>query len=381
MKTPNYIKAHFIEQQAIGLAALSASHPTSIAILSAELKPGNDGWVQLLPHGKFKACDGRSIDTVDGHWHIDADTAQAMLMATPHQNADLVIDYEHQTLRSAESGQPNPAAGFFSVSETEYRDGQGLFIKPRWTDKAKALLSAGEYRYLSAVFGYNKQGTPIYLHSAALTNRPGVDGLEPLVALAAKNFTAQPNKGDTAMLPEWLVALCAKLGITVDANVATLTAEQGQQALAALTALSDKADSLSSELAALSAQPPASIDLTKYVPVGTYNALMQQVAVLSADNTILTIDQAIENAQAEGKVLAAEVDYLKQVGQQQGIAALSTMLKDRPQLAALTSQQTSHTNIPEDDTRLVALSAEEKQLAAQMSLSHEELLNSKKASV
>lgn len=185
------------------------------------------------------------------------------------------------------------------------------------------------------------------------------------------------------MLPEWLVALCAKLGITVDANVATLTAEQGQQALAALTALSDKAeqaDSLSTELAALSAQPPASIDLTKYVPVGTYNALMQQVAVLSADNTSLTIDQAIENAQAEGKVLAAEVDYLKQVGQQQGIAALSAMLKDRPQLAALTSQQTKDTP-PEDVPHgLAALSADDKYAAEQLGISEADFAKQKAAS-
>ncbi|WP_432460801.1 phage protease [Agarivorans sp. QJM3NY_25] len=363
------------------LAALNALTPCSLAVLSAELSTSDDGWVQLLPHGKFKAVDGRPTDTADGHWHLDAASAQAMLAATPHQSGDLVIDYEHQTLRAAENGQANPASGFFSIRDSQYRAGQGLFIKPRWTDKARAMLDAGEYKYLSAVFAYGPDGKPQFLHSAALTNRPGVDGMQPLVDLAAQHLP-QPQ-GDTTM-PQWLVDLCAKLGITIDANAAALSAEQGQQVLAALTALNQQAEQvegLQSQLAALSAEPPKgeNVDLSQYVPVTTYQQVCSQLASLSAENGKLTIEQTVKTALDEGRVLACEQDYLTALGKQQGIAALSAHLAARNPIHALTKPQTSTVEPPNTDSSLAALSVDEQQLADAWGLCHEDYAKAKAA--
>lgn len=43
--------------------------------------------------------------------------------------------------------------------------------------------------------------------------------------------------------------------------------------------------------------------------------------------------------------MEAEVEYLKQFGKQQGVAALSAMLEKRPQIAVLSAQQTQTTKV------------------------------------
>ena len=96
-----------------------------------------------------------------------------------------MIDYEHQTLNKATNGQPAPAAGWFKG--LEWREGQGLFmVQIEWTERARAMISGGEYRYLSPVFGFDSQtGAVTYIHSVALTNDPALIGLADLAAATA----------------------------------------------------------------------------------------------------------------------------------------------------------------------------------------------------
>lgn len=104
---------------------------------------------------------------------------------------DLVIDYEHQTLNSAENGQPAPAAAWFKGKALVWREGFGLFAtQVNWTGNAASMIAAKEYRYLSPVFSYNKQtGEVLELHHVGLTNFPALDGMSSLPALAAARFS------------------------------------------------------------------------------------------------------------------------------------------------------------------------------------------------
>jgi len=66
----------------------------------------------------------------------------------------------------------------------EWRAGQGLFaVNIDWTAKARAMIAAGEYKFFSPVFKYNKQsGTVIEILMGAVTNFPALDGMEALAA-------------------------------------------------------------------------------------------------------------------------------------------------------------------------------------------------------
>ena len=156
------------------------------SIEPAALKPG--AAVRILPAGAFQSKDGRPASVTQGrisHWRLDASNAAAVIAARRNGEQGFVIDYEHQTLNKATNGQPAPAAGW--CQGLEWREGQGLFmVQIEWTERARAMISGGEYRYLSPVFGFDSQtGAVTYIHSVALTNDPALIGLADLAAATA----------------------------------------------------------------------------------------------------------------------------------------------------------------------------------------------------
>jgi len=383
------------------LVAILHANPISgerLAVLDAQLIPQGDGWQQLLPVGPFKARDGRPFDVPGGHWLLDKTIATTLINRAKALGQDILIDYDHQTLKVDQNGQPAPAAGWYNGDEIEWREGQGLFIKPRWTERAAALVAAKEYRFLSAVFPYDAQGRPLELRMTAITNDPGVVGMQALAALSAlPNHTgplatpAQAAHKEKTM-NEHLIALLGKLGIQPGAD-GQFTAEQGTAALAALDTLqasAKKAPELeaalsatkaqlaadSASLAALKAQPGGQVDLAQYVPVATYNALVTQVAALTAQVDTTDAATLIKEARTAGKVVAAEEEYLTAYAAQKGVAALKALLEPRPAIAALTASQTAAVTLPEKKGEAV-LSAEDKYAADQLGISHEDFAKAK----
>ena len=118
---------------------------------------------------------------------MDSAIAASLIAARPASASPQVIDYEHQTLLKEKNGQPAPAAGWFKG--LEYRPGQGLFMTGvDWTDRARSMIVAGEYRYLSPVFSFDpNSGAVKVLHSVALTNTPALTGLTDLAAASTMN--------------------------------------------------------------------------------------------------------------------------------------------------------------------------------------------------
>ncbi|WP_338299071.1 phage protease, partial [Escherichia coli] len=114
------------------------------------------------------------------------------------------IDYEHQTLRAVNNGKPAPAAGWFS--QVEWREGAGLYaIGVEWTENAAAMIAAGEYKFISPVFGYNKRGEVIELLHAALTNTPALDGMDAVMLAAASRLASLSTETETTTVDEELL--------------------------------------------------------------------------------------------------------------------------------------------------------------------------------
>lgn len=380
---------------AIAVAILTARPTTlGLAVLDAALGPSDDGWHQLLPVGPFKARDGRPFDVPGGHWQLDKSIATTLINRAKALGQDILIDYDHQTLKVDQNGQPAPAAGWYNGDEIEWREGEGLFIKPRWTERAAALVAAKEYRFLSAVFPYDAQGRPLELRMTAITNDPGVVGMQALAALSAQLI--QPGQPATPAhavhketpMNELLKKLLAKLGIELTGDP---TDEQLQKALTELDSLQASAKkapeleaALSAEKTALAAlkaqmtsvQQGAQVDLAQFVPVATYNALVTQVAALTAQVDTTDAATLIKEARTAGKVVAAEEEYLTAYAAQKGVAALKALLDPRPAIAALTASQTAAVTLPEKKGEAV-LSAEDKYAADQLGISHEDFAKAK----
>lgn len=235
--------------------------------------------------------------------------------------ADLVIDYHHQTLATAE-GQVAVAAGF--IDRTEIRaDGDELWGHVReWTAAAAERIRNRELRYLSPVIEWNQPhwrtgAEATALHSVALTNRPNFQDLLPLVA-EARRRRPHPHLEDPM---KKLRELLTKRGVTVaesatDDDVLKL-AETHLAALdAKVTAAEAKATDAGAKLTAAEAKIGASggaavpadlakaLDLAPTCTVAEAVNAAAKLATRPADNA----DLARTVAELKGAKLDAEVD-------------------------------------------------------------------------
>lgn len=123
-----------------------------------------------------------AVESSNGSFTVDAESARLAVEAFDEHGTDLPIDYEHQTLGGAyasPSGQA-PAAGWIKRLIAE--PGVGLLAEIEWTQQATQRLAAKEYRYLSPVAIVRKTDRKLVaIHSAALTNKPAIVGMAPIV--------------------------------------------------------------------------------------------------------------------------------------------------------------------------------------------------------
>jgi phage I-like protein len=157
---------------------------TGIAVCAYRLSASSS--IQLLPAGKFRASDGRPHDA--SHWYVNAELAAGIIERAGGFGNSFVIDYEHQTMLTAQNGQPAPAAGWFK--KLEWRRAGLYAIGVKWTERAAAMIKAGEYRYISPVFQYDKKtGAVLRLINAALTNSPAIDGMDDVAQQATARLS------------------------------------------------------------------------------------------------------------------------------------------------------------------------------------------------
>ena len=315
---------------------MKTSPRTHIAACTTRLrKPGSE--IQLFPAGVFRARDGRPHG-VEG-WRLDAGAALRLVALATERQTPFVIDYEHQTLYAETSGNPAPAAAWFN--SLEWREGDGLYaVDVEWTEKAAALITGDEYRYLSPVFKFDPNtGVVTELLMAAVTNNPAIDGI---ADVAAARYLHQPHDEATPVDKE----LLKMLGLGEDA-----TAEQVR---AAVQSLMDKAAKTESDMAALRSQVN-NPDPARFVSVETMNetvnGLKSQYAALSAQITGNEVDQLVKAGLEDGRLFEAQESWARDLGKKD-VAALRAFMESAPPIAALRSQQTDGKKPPEGDNKL-----------------------------
>lgn len=141
------------------------------------------------PPSRLQIAPWGEVSSDNGSFVIDAESAGMVIGAHARQGTDVPIDYEHQSL-GGEYASPNgqaPAAGWIrsleAVSPQDAGDGEaGLFAEVTWTEAGRRKLAAREYRYLSPVVIVRKSDRRVVaLHSVALTNKPAIAGMKPIV--------------------------------------------------------------------------------------------------------------------------------------------------------------------------------------------------------
>ncbi|MDO8632590.1 MAG: phage protease, partial [Phycisphaerales bacterium] len=165
------------------------------------------------------------VESTSGEFVVDEESATLTVQAFDEHATDLPIDYEHQTLGgqfASPSGQA-PAAGWIKRLVAE--PGVGLLADIEWTDQARKMLTAKEYRYLSPVAVVRKSDRKLVaIHSAALTNKPAIVGMQPIV-----NHHGVPQVDTHSDEDESLCVLRTELRLPAEADSEEVLATAGRR--------------------------------------------------------------------------------------------------------------------------------------------------------
>ncbi|WP_131669826.1 phage protease [Psychrobacter pygoscelis] len=364
-----------------------------IAALSLEIATSSavpEGSFLVFPEGETRARDGRPTEC--GSWKLDAVNGKSLAEALNALPTDMVIDYEHQTLYKEQNGKPAPAAGWLSAGQFEYVDGIGLCNKsPSWTAKATRAIADREYRYKSPVIAYDTDGNVTGVLNVAITNQPALLTLDELTALSQKliaplsklSTSLNPSNNQDNPMKPLLKLIIAQLGLSADT-----TEEQAAEALNGeldkIKAAAADADvevdadkplaALSTVLTSINTTP----DPAKYVPIATMNntvaALNQQIVTLQG-NQVDPAKQLITTALSDGRLLPAQQEWATSYAKQDP-DGFAKYLEGVPRMVALTQSQTDGKPDPAShgNSKIAALSVEQKAVAAGMGISETDML-------
>lgn len=124
-----------------------------------------------------------------------ADVARMSENFAKRGTGDVVLDYEHASEEpEVAQGGPVPAAGWITSIDSEPDANGVVWGSVQFTEKARAMVAAKEYKYISPVIDWgvrdrrtgDVQGAT--LTSAALTNRPVLDHM-PAIQLSDAGWT------------------------------------------------------------------------------------------------------------------------------------------------------------------------------------------------
>lgn len=249
----------------------------------------------------------------------------------------LVIDYEHQTIRAETNGQPAPAAGW--IQGLAWRPEQGLVAQVQWTERAAAMIKAGEYKYISPTFSFDKEsGRVAVLHHAGLTNHPALPGLG---EVAARRITRQSHETiandpkETSLINNEKIAQALGLQAAAD-EVAILTA---------IKVMTDKTVSAEKKLedaeraaAATKAQENTPSQSTA-VPLEVVKAMQVELATLKAKAIQGEVDGLVAQGLKDGRLPAAMEPWARSLGATD-MEALKGYLNQAQPIVALAGMQT-----------------------------------------
>lgn len=134
------------------------------------------------------------VQSTNGDFLVDEQGVQAAIAQFREHGTDLPIDFEHQTLGGAYSSPDGlaPAAGWIKSLMAE--PAVGLMAEVQWTPRGIEQLRTKQYRYLSPVAiirGSDRR--MVGLHSAALTNKPAIVGMEAIINRTADTAVARAS--------------------------------------------------------------------------------------------------------------------------------------------------------------------------------------------
>lgn len=168
------------------------------------------------PPSEFRIFSAGLNTTSKGDFLFDEKAAREVMADYRAHGVDVMIDLEHLSV-----ADPDRSVNFDPDArgwcKLEVRNGELWATQVSWTPDGEARLREKRQRYISPVFGFDKQTRRVsQILNIAITALPATDNLDPLVAASRR---AQLSMGETGMSPDQLAAIAEALGLGADANV------------------------------------------------------------------------------------------------------------------------------------------------------------------
>ena len=148
--------------------------------------------VQVSPVGNFVGtdADGKPVD--------ETVTLDALRRVLANIEGEILVDVDHASERGDETKAAAWASDFIVAELTG--NSSGLYARLRWTKYGRELVENREYRYLSPVWTLDEENRPVRLISIALTNRPALKGISPIINSEPQQTKYLDNKMDKEIL-------------------------------------------------------------------------------------------------------------------------------------------------------------------------------------
>lgn len=300
--------------------------------------------------------------TMNGDFVLDRAGAEEALQRFADYGNALTWDYEHDTFNPMATGD-RPSAGWTEQGGLSIRD-DGLWQSVAWTERAKTLIRAREYRYFSPTFIFEEETRRITeILPTALVNYPATIGMTPLMSGASTAV----KKGRTlkmqidfpslaAAMDAAQAAVTAKFGdgvTVVDINEAGIVFTMNGKTWTTAYTVENGAVTLTGELTEVVAEQPADAPPAD-APAGDAPAAMQgaqlrtqlgatQLGQLAAQVAKLTRELESRDRAAliaEGKSAHKLTPAMVKWAEAQPLATLRSFLAAAPVIAPLAAGDT-----------------------------------------
>ena len=132
--------------------------------------------VQIAPIGEYVGSDAKGNPIPE---KIDAESLQKIADGLNSTETEVLADIDHNASKPGVE-KDTKAAGWFHKFVVDPL--KGLFATLKLTKHGKELLENREYRFISPTFKLDKEGKPLELHTASLTNLPAFQGyIDPIL--------------------------------------------------------------------------------------------------------------------------------------------------------------------------------------------------------
>ena len=143
---------------------------------------------------------------------IDQEVIDHLVAEYNANPVELLMDIDHKSMRAPEERDTTAAGWIYGlVAVKDLGRLSGLYGKVKWTDVGRHLVESRQYRFISPVFEVD-EGRPVRIINAALTNRPALSTISPILNTTNNNNSEVGENADKIdMTKEEVIELVKEL--------------------------------------------------------------------------------------------------------------------------------------------------------------------------